>query len=62
MFPLPEHFAVEISFKEHFKAAGAKWYPGCEQTGARTDALRGGRLYGRAAVYLLGSVRLSKGT
>lgn len=36
MFPLPEHFAVEISFKEHFKAAGAKWYPGCEQTGART--------------------------
>ena len=36
MFPLPERFVVEISFKEHFKAAGAKWYPGCEQTGART--------------------------
>ncbi len=36
MFPLPKHFTVEISFKEHSKATGAKWYPGCEQTGART--------------------------
>lgn len=38
MFPLPKHFTVEISFKDHFKAAGAKWYPGCVQTGARTVA------------------------
>ena len=36
MFPMPKHFKVEISFKDHFKAAGAKWYPGCKQTGART--------------------------
>ena len=38
MFPLPKDFYVEISFKEHFKALGAKWYPGCVQTGARTVA------------------------
>jgi len=36
MFPMPESFTVEISFKEHFKAASAKWYPGCVQTSART--------------------------
>ena len=34
MFPLPEHFKVEISFKEHFKARNA--YPGLVQTGAAT--------------------------
>ena len=35
MFPLPASFKVEISFKEHFKAESAKWYPGCVKTGAR---------------------------
>lgn len=36
MFPLPEHFTVEINFKQHFDAASASWYPGCMQTGVRT--------------------------
>ncbi len=36
MFPLPEHFTVEINFKQHFDAQNAGWYPGCERTGART--------------------------
>lgn len=31
MFPLPEHFEVEILFKNHAKATNAKWYPGVEQ-------------------------------
>ena len=31
MFPLPEHFKVEISFKDHFRAKNA--YPGVVQTG-----------------------------
>ena len=35
MFPLPEHFKVEISFKEHFRARGAV-YPGVSQTGSST--------------------------
>jgi len=36
MFPLPDHFTVEISFKNHEKATGAKWYPGCVQLDERT--------------------------
>ena len=36
LFPLPEHFTVEISFKDHARATNGKWYPGCVQTGART--------------------------
>ena len=32
MFPLPEHFRVEIGFKEHYRAKGAS-YPGVAQTG-----------------------------
>ena len=32
LFPLPEHFKVEISFKDHFRAKGAS-YPGVLQTG-----------------------------
>ena len=36
LFPMPSSFKAEISFKEHFKAEGAKWYPGCVKTGART--------------------------
>ena len=35
MFPLPDHFKVEISFKDHFKAKGAS-YPGVKQTGPAT--------------------------
>ena len=31
MFPLPDHFKVEISFKDHFRAKNA--YPGLVQTG-----------------------------
>ena len=36
MFPLPEHFKVEIFFKEHFKAKMGAAYPGVKQTGAAT--------------------------
>ena len=34
LFPLPEHFRIEISFKEHFRARNA--YPGLVQTGSAT--------------------------
>ena len=34
MFPLPEHFSVEISFKDHYRAKNA--YPGLTQTGPAT--------------------------
>jgi D-amino peptidase len=33
MFPLPGHFKVEISYKEHFRAKSAAAYPGVVQTG-----------------------------
>ena len=33
MFPLPEHFRVEISFKKHPSARRAAGYPGVKQTG-----------------------------
>jgi len=36
MFPMPDHFTVEIMFKKHDKAEGAKWYPGCRQIGEYT--------------------------
>lgn len=36
LFPMPAAFKCEISFKEHFKAESARWYPGCVKTGART--------------------------
>ncbi len=36
LFPMPEHFVVEINFKQHYDALGGSWYPGCVQTGART--------------------------
>lgn len=32
MYPLPDHFHVEIGFKQHFAAKNASWYPGCRQT------------------------------
>ncbi len=34
MFPLPEHFRVEICFKDHYRAKNA--YPGVVQTGPAT--------------------------
>ncbi len=36
MYPLPEHFHVEICFRRHQKARNASFYPGCVQTGATT--------------------------
>lgn len=33
MFPLPERFKVEISFKDHFRAKSGASYPGVRQTG-----------------------------
>ena len=36
MFPLPEHFHVEICFKEHSRARNAVTYPGVVQTGTTT--------------------------
>ena len=36
LYPLPEHFSVEVNFKEHAKATSASWYPGCVQADART--------------------------
>ena len=36
MYPMPEHFTLEISYKQHYDAQNASWYPGCTQTGART--------------------------
>ena len=38
MFPLPDHFKVEISFKEHAQAKNAASYPGVAQTGAQEIA------------------------
>ena len=34
MFPLPDHFTVEISYKDHFRAKSAAAYPGVRQTGS----------------------------
>lgn len=31
MFPMPEHFRVEIGFREHFRAKNALSYPGVER-------------------------------
>ena len=33
MFPLPDHFKVEIFFKDHFKAKNGANYPGVKQVG-----------------------------
>lgn len=35
MFPMPGHFHVEVSFKDHFRAYNASFYPGARQTDAR---------------------------
>ncbi|MCQ2437795.1 MAG: M55 family metallopeptidase [Clostridia bacterium] len=36
MFPMPDHFTVEICFKEHFRAKNQAMYPGCKQTSPTT--------------------------
>ena len=36
MFPMPEHFTVEICYKEHTAALSNSLYPGCVQADART--------------------------
>ncbi len=36
MFPMPEHFSVEICYREHAAALSNSFYPGCVQTDART--------------------------
>ena len=38
MFPLPEHFRVEIDFVKHHAATNASWYPGCVQLDAKRVA------------------------
>lgn len=35
-YPLPQHFVVDINYKEHWAAENAHWYPGCERVDART--------------------------
>ena len=32
LFPMPDHFALEIRWREHSRARGAQFYPGCRQT------------------------------
>ena len=36
MFPLPEHFTVEINYRDHAAALSNSFYPGCVQLDART--------------------------
>ena len=36
MYPMPEHFHVEINFVKHHQATSASWYPGCRQIDAKT--------------------------
>ena len=38
MFPLPEHFHVEINFKDHFRAYDGGFYPGARQVDVKTVA------------------------
>ena len=38
MFPLPEHFHVEINFREHFRAYDGGFYPGATQVDEKTVA------------------------
>lgn len=35
-FPMPQRFVVDINYKDHPRAEGAHWYPGCEKLDART--------------------------
>lgn len=36
LFPLPEHFQVEVTYRQHFMAHRAGFYPGAKQAGPRT--------------------------
>jgi D-amino peptidase len=36
MFPMPDHFTVEICYREHASALSNGLYPGCEQVDERT--------------------------
>ena len=38
MFPLPEHFHVEINFREHYRAYDGGFYPGATQLDEKTVA------------------------
>lgn len=38
MFPLPEHFHVEINFREHYRAYDGGFYPGASQVDEKTVA------------------------
>ena len=29
LYPMPDHFSLEINFKDHKRAHGAAYYPGC---------------------------------
>lgn len=33
VFPMPDRFEVTVRWREHYKAYGAAFYPGCKQTG-----------------------------
>ena len=36
LFPMPEHFRVEIEYRRHFMARAKSWYPGASQKDATT--------------------------
>jgi D-amino peptidase len=36
MFPMPDHYEVDICFKQHYDALSGSWYPGAKQVDART--------------------------
>ena len=36
LYPLPAHFRMELRFREHSRARGAQYYPGCRQQDAYT--------------------------
>ena len=36
LYPMPNHFALEICYRQHFDARGASWYPGARQVDDRT--------------------------
>ena len=36
LFPMPEHFTVEVNYKQHYTARSASWYPGAHQEDSRT--------------------------
>jgi D-amino peptidase len=38
LFPMPDHFRAEISFKNHYNARAGGFYPGAVQTDSRTVA------------------------